>query len=267
MKSVVDNHAVEQHLVLNRRTAADVKLSALVTCADKSGQDLQGLDQIRLPPKTRNPLQIRRPNRLDRHVDLRLLLLTFRADFCRTQLDHFRIKQVVAGEDFPVLQNHLFPDPFVLEAGDDEGVGAHRNLAQTVETIQICRAPESRALQCHRSKHHRLSRGRIFQKSLDGALGGNSGNPNPKHREQCRNAVHFLHDVRENTAEPHIKVIFLMRFESPSDVSRSRRRSTTIGNARGVGRGGWVMTSFEPAIRSRAARKRVNSNWSTKSSS
>ena len=87
MEGIVNNHAVEQHFVLDGRSAADVQLTALVARADESRQDLQRLDQIRLSTKTRNLLQITRSDGLDRHVDLGGLLFPVGVNLGTSQLN------------------------------------------------------------------------------------------------------------------------------------------------------------------------------------
>ena len=54
MERVVDYHSVEEHLVLNRRAAADIKLTALVAGEHDARDDLQILRQVGLTAHRRD---------------------------------------------------------------------------------------------------------------------------------------------------------------------------------------------------------------------
>ena len=58
VEGIVDDHAVEQHLVLDGRSPADVELSALVTCGHKARKRLQHLHQVRRATQAGDALDV-----------------------------------------------------------------------------------------------------------------------------------------------------------------------------------------------------------------
>ena len=116
VECVVHDHAIQQHLVLNRRTAAYVQLSALVASAYEARQNLQRLHQVGLASKTGDFLQITRTNGLYRHVDFGRLFFPVGIDLRALQLDDILLQEVIARHNFVVDQNHLFGKPFEFHA-------------------------------------------------------------------------------------------------------------------------------------------------------
>ena len=243
MKGVVDQHAVEQHLVLNRRTTADVQLPALVTCRDESWQHLKRLNQIRSPTETWNALDVRRTNGLHGSSDLGGLFLAIRAHLCTFQCNHFGCEQQIACQHLAVSNfNRLFYC-FVLETGHHEGVLSGRDSAQAVIPFHVAGHPVGGSFKRHGGKHHRFPRRLRLQKAFDRALGGSHNAP-PHHHRESHNApqrrrlcaqgkgFQFLH------ARSKIHQAQAIRFSRSSRVSddkRSRNRSTNKGKANGDG--------------------------------
>ena len=54
MERIIDNHAVEQHLVLDWRAASDIKLTALVASEDDTWNYLQILCEVGLSSHSRD---------------------------------------------------------------------------------------------------------------------------------------------------------------------------------------------------------------------
>ena len=170
VEGVVDQHAVEQDLVLDGGPTSDVELTTLVTCGDESRQHLEGLDEVRRATKTGDALDVRRADGFDRRADLGGLFFAVGAHFCAFKRHNLGGKQEVFGDHLVVAHLHRLAQCFVLQARDNQGVGACRHTAQAVVPVHVGAHPEGGALKRHRRKHHGLSRGFRFQESLHGAL-------------------------------------------------------------------------------------------------
>ena len=243
MEGVVDEHAVEQHLVLDGRSAADVQLPALVPCRDKPGQHLKRLHQIRGPAEARNALDVRRANGLHRRSDLGGLFLAIGTHLCAFQRHHLGCEQQIARQHLALSDFDRLFHGFVLETGHHKGVLSGRDSAQAVIPFHVAGHPVGGSFKRHGGKHHRFSRGLRLQKAFDCAL-GRSHNAPPHHHRESHNApqrrrlcvrgkgFQFLH------ARSKIHQAQAIRFRRSSRVSddkRSRNRSTNNGKANGDG--------------------------------
>ena len=80
MERIIDNHTVEEHLVLDRRAASYIQLSALVTRKHHSGDDLKILRQVRLAANRRELTDSLRCDIDDRRLRLCASLHLFGSD-------------------------------------------------------------------------------------------------------------------------------------------------------------------------------------------
>ena len=170
VEGIVHDHAVEQHFVLDGRSAADVQLTALVARADESRQDLQCLDQIRLPTKTRNLLQITRSDGLDRHVHLGGLLFPIGVHLGTAQLDDLLFQQEIARGDFSIHQLNALGCALVFHAGHHQRIGSCWHPAEAVKSFDIRHHPETGSLQGNARKHDGLAGIFAAQKTFDRGL-------------------------------------------------------------------------------------------------
>ena len=116
VEGVVDQHAVEQDLVLDGRPAADVELSPLVACGDKARQDLQGLDEVRRTTKAGDAFDVGRADGLDGRADLGGLFFTVRAHLGAFERHDLGGQQEVLGDHLVVAHLHGLPQRLVLQA-------------------------------------------------------------------------------------------------------------------------------------------------------
>ena len=157
VKGVVNQHAVEQHLVLDGRTTTDVQLPPLVTRGHKTRQHLQGLHQIRGTTKAWNALDVCRTNGLYGGADLGRLFFTVCTNFSPLQGHYFGFKQDVAGQHLAISYLNRLTNCFIFETGDHQGVLTCGNSAQTEVPFHVTGHPIRGAFQRDRGKHHSFS--------------------------------------------------------------------------------------------------------------
>ena len=155
VEGIVDDHAVQQDLVLDGRASADVQLAALVPCRNEAGQGLQNLHEIRRAPEAGNAFDVRRLDGFDRHANRIELFAPFRGNDRALQLDESSLERDVLGQH-PVIPHHHFrPEGLVFDAGDDQRVGTGGHLGQTVVALDVGGDPVGRPFEDDRSKQHR----------------------------------------------------------------------------------------------------------------
>ena len=116
VEGVVDQHAVEQDLVLDGRPATDVELPALVAGGDEARQDLQGLDEVRRAAEAGDALDVRRTDGLNGSADLGGLFFTVRAHLGALERHDLGGQQEVLGDHLVVAHLHGLPQGLVLQA-------------------------------------------------------------------------------------------------------------------------------------------------------
>lgn len=147
MEGIVNDHAVEQHLVLDGRSPADVELSALVTRGHEARQRLQDLHQIRRATQAGDALDVGGLDGLDRHPNSVELLPTFGRDDGAFQFNQARLQRDVARDD-PIVEHHHFsPVRLEFHRRHHQGVGSGRHLGQAVIALDVRRHPEGGALE------------------------------------------------------------------------------------------------------------------------
>ena len=87
VEGIVDDHAVQQDLVLDGRATADVELTALVSCGDETGQGLQHLHEVRRAAEAGNAFDVRRLDGFYRHANRVELFAPFGGNDRALQLD------------------------------------------------------------------------------------------------------------------------------------------------------------------------------------
>ena len=115
VECIVDDHPVQEHLVLDRRTSSDVQLTSLVSCGHESRQGLKHLHEVGRPSQTGNPFDVCRLNGLHRHAHSVQLLSAFGRDHRTFQLDQTCIQgNVLAskhGHRAPLLRSETACTP------------------------------------------------------------------------------------------------------------------------------------------------------------
>ena len=172
MEGVVNHHAVKQHLVLDGRSATDVKLSTLVTGEDDARHHLQILGKVGLTAHAGDLGNRLRRDGNHRGLGLGARLNLVSSDGHRLQLLAGLLQVILAVNDLAFRKVESLRNGIVTHARNEQRVVSIGDTIDVEIAIFTGRATKSRTLQVHICEHHRLTCRFLIHKTFDAVVLG-----------------------------------------------------------------------------------------------
>ena len=185
VERIVDHHAIEQHLVLDGRTATDIELTALVASEDDARHHLQVLGKVGLTAHARNLGDGLGSDRNDRGLGLSACLDLVGSDGHRFQLLAGLLHVILTVDALAFRQVERLADGVVTHAGDQQGITSVRDAVDVEIAILIGCTAKGGAPQIDIGKHHGLTRRLFIHEALDAVIVLGHGNHTVQQEKQC----------------------------------------------------------------------------------